>query len=948
MTTSQVRVSSINRPGVFVNQTASQTLPQPIANHAIGYIFGTTPAEEYYGTSASGLFSSLEPYRPTQITSAEDYLRKIGGVSPQANAGALVSYDSVKGFFDNVGVNGILYFTRVSPTPETVIDLSGSGAGVGYNGFAIKVNGRYFGTPIGVLDGEGTEIKVITTSALDVVDNARDLSVFLSAPGADSDNFSDFYRVEQTPQEALGARFRFFSKDTRSLPRVENFVAYQFTDTAFSSGLDLTNEQVVKFYTSVKQLDFRCSSRDTTTGEQILFVSGAALSLFIEDANATTPGTYDPTSDQNSIVKDFLVDQGIYASESAIPDGKILAVSKDLSSGVASGDKWADEDAVYWRYTLSTTSFAKILSGGDEAVPSGSISVSGGVTTRSGYLPDSVQVFYVNIAGENRAIIVNGSTPDELASELRAEIVRILEEKELQAYYEVSVIESGSNVSGTTYVPNNGHQVSRLVSEAGTPYVRPTLENVSLSGTIGISGGTITGTNTALSTELSEGDLIIVNGQRFLVTGTSSATSATVTPNNVTIPAGATFALDKSQANGFFSFDYVLRLEITSKNGVLSPVLPGVDRFANPDSNVAWLVSANQNGSYESYKLTQSAKAQDFVYAIEQGMSSRFLSPGFVMAPEAYSVLSYNADGGPTFDLGSKAEARAERLKVTSALLAAAEGRTSGNVEGLTDTQHVALIDCGGDEESLTDVQDELTLLKSTIGVPFGHAAYYGPWVKNSSDRYVPPSGYVAGISCSRYVAEGFQQPPAGARYPLRGVTRLKFEISAQQQEVTYALGLNPIRSLPNRGIVVYGARTLSTNPLFRFVNTRVILNVLIDVMNRSFDDILFEGIDSAGTVYTRVKSISDQVLNQFWRQGALFGNRPEQAYRSVCSAVNNDPVTLEQGTVNLGVFVATSPTLERLFVQITRTPIGQVVEISDTFSRNTERFTTFLNTTNL
>ena len=322
-------------------------------------------------------------------------------------------------------------------------------------------------------------------------------------------------------------------------------------------------------------------------------------------------------------------------------------------------------------------------------------------------------------------------------------------------------------------------------------------------------------------------------------------------------------------------------------------------------------------------------------------MDSRVLAPGFLLAPEAYTVLTYEAGG----DLASKAEARQERVKVTQALLNAAEGKL-GPTEGIVGTQHIALIDSGADEISLTNVQDELDYLKSIAGVPYGHGAYYAPYVKNLDDRYIAPSSYVAGIACSRYINEGFQQPPAGARYPLRGAAGLKFEISAQQQEVTYALGLNPIRSLPNRGIVTWGARTLSTNPLFKFVNTRAILNVLIDVLGRSFDDILFEQIDSAGTVYARVKSIASQVCGQFFRQGALFGSRPEQAYLVVCSSANNTNEDLERGSVRLDVYVATSPTLERLLVTIVRTPAGQVAQLSDSFSRNQDRFTAILNTT--
>lgn len=933
-----VNAAPLTRPGVFITQSATGGLPQPLASHAVGYLFGTTPADEYYGSESEGIYSNFLPYTPTQVASPEDYLRRVGGSTPSGSVGALATYDAVKGFFDNVGVNGILYFTRVTPTPETVIGLSGSGAGSGYNAFALKVNGRYFGTPINVLDSDGDEIKVITTTAIDAIDNARDLYNYLS--DTISDGFSDFYKVEQTATEATQGKFRIFSRDNSLLPEIDRFVAYNFSDTGYASPLNINTAGVVRLFTSVKEINFRCNSREIATGETVLYVDGSSVSLFIAAANDDSAGTYVPATDQSDILKDFLAENGV----TVIADDKIVAVSGDFSSGLGSGDKWADADAAYWRYDLGTTTFAKI-GGATPTVPTGTVSMVGGVAVRTGFLPDSVQVFYVSVAGENRAIIVNGATPDELAEGLRDEITSILAEKDLAQYYTIEAVPTGSNYSGTNYAPNNGYAVSNLVSAAGTPFIRPDINDIDLTGTLAIATtGVVTGTGTLFNSEIGVGSVIVVNGVRYTITARTTNTAATVSPSpTVAISAGATARLDKSISNGFHSFDYVLRVRITAKNGLVSPVLPGLNRQGLLDDNVVKLTSVVEQVGYESYKLTSAAKAQDFVYGIEKGMSGDYYAPGFLMAPEAYATLAYSADS----DLGSRSEAATERLKITQTLVSAAEGRF-GVTEGVSNTQHMAIIDCGGDIENVAQAQDELNLIKRVVGVPYGHAAYFAPYVKNRSDRFVPPSSFVTGIACSRYVNEGFQQPPAGSRYPLRGVVGLKFNITAQQQEVTYALGLNPIRSLPNRGIVVQGSRTLSSSPLFRFVNTRVILNVLIDVMNRSFDDILFEAIDSSNTVFSRVKSIATQVLNQFYRQGALFGNRPEQAYLVVCGSSNNSSVLLDQGTVRMDAYVATSPTLERLAITIVRTPVGQVSLLSDSFSRNEERFTAFLDATNL
>ncbi len=947
--TVRINAAALNRPGVFVGQTSTGGLPQPIATHAVAYVFGTTQSDEYYGDQASGSsYSPLLPYVPTQIASADDFVLKTGGSIPSASTGALTSYDSVKAFFDNVGVNGILYFTRVSPTPETVVDLSVSNAGAGYSSFAIKINGRYFGTPSGLYDADGAEIRIITTTGLDKLDNARDLYQFLAGTSTESDGFSDFYRVEQTAAEATSGKFRIFSRDVTNLPEIEVFKAYYFNNTDYAAGIDLLADAgVVRAYTSVKELNFRCASRDVDTGEGILFLSGSALSQYIKAANEATPGTYIPTSDQSLIIEQFLVNQGIYSSVSSIANGKIVAVSKDLTNSFDPADSWQAADAAYWVFSSGAPAgahFSILEDGGNNLVPSGTVSLVGSVYQRAGYLPDTVQAFYLNIAGENRVVIVNGATPDELTESLRNEILAVLQEKELDRFFNVEAVayDPEEDLETGLFAPNNGHKLSALIDEAGAPYLRPELDDVNLSGTVEVNNGNLIGSATSFQDKIAPGDHIVVGGTRFAIATVISDTAATVTPADVDILEGSTAKLDKSIPNGFYSHDYVLRIKITSKNGVASPVIPGLNRYGVIDENVVRLVSQSQDVGYEGYKLTQQGKAQDFVFAIEEGMGSQNnLAPGFVIAPEAYSVL---ISGGSNGDIASKNEARRERLKVTQSLTALAEGRI-GQTEGITGTQHIALIDVGGDEKNLSEAQDELNLIKATVGVPFGHASYYAPYIKNVNDRYVPPSGFIAGIACSRYINEGFQQPPAGSRYPLRGAIGLKFEISAQQQEVTYALGLNPIRSLPNRGIVVWGSRTLSSNALFKFVNTRAILNVLIDVLGRSFDDILFEQIDSAGTLYARVKSVGSQILGQFYRQGALFGARPEQAYMINCSSANNDDTLLESGTVRADIYVATSPTLERLAITVVRTPAGQVSLISDSFSRNEERYTNLLNT---
>jgi len=1104
-----INVGAIQRPGVFVTQSSTGGLPQPLASHAIGYIFGSTPVDPYDENPVDE-YSALPPYQPTQIGSLEDFVQKAGGApTAGSNPQSMISYDSVRAFFENVGVNGILYYTRVTPTPETKVVVD---KGAGWNLFSIKIGDRYFGDKsLGINDADGVEIRVITTTALDSNDNAFDIVGYLKQ---DDPDFNTFYRIEQDDEEAKNATFRIYSKDVRVIPTVQSFKAYQISDTAYATPTDAGE---VSRYVPTKELNFRCVSRDVTTQEPILFVSGAAIGNFLEETSVTakTNGTasftastgavvveditdlsigtdalaagdkvvfegidpgqvaypgagelaagnifystvyevlsvdapnnsfildngsgaaltftsddlasvirvrrlaYDPSvlADNLQAVEDFLLDQETYATAGDIPDNKIVAVSTDERVGKDDHIRWADSFAAYYQWDASGSAFTAGADGsGLTAAPQGTITSVGGNVTRTGYVPDSVQVFYVNVAGENRVVIANGATPAELTESISTSLREILEEKNLDAYYIVESVEvdyeTALGVGG--YAPNNGEAIGTTLGVTGAPALRPSSEGKTLTGTSAVTSGSTTiqgatssqtgtieiqangsllGSSTEFLSVIAPGYRILVGSDTYEVVSVASNTQAIVrNPSGATVASGTSYStvatkfteelyagshvvingyrfevssvtndaafvvdtaptftasstivyLDSSISNGFYRHDYVLRVKITSKNGIPSPVVPGLNRYGQKDANIVRINSLDEAADFANYKLSAKAHSQDFVYAIEQGMGSGDYRPGFLFAPEAFGGFK-SAVGGL-----SKTQAREERVKVTQALLRAAEGKL-GEVEGISGTQHIALIDCGADELSLSEVQDELAYIKGIAGAPFGHAAFYAPYIKNAADRFVPPSGFIAGIACSRYVNEGFQQAPAGARYPLRGANALRFDITAQQQEVTYPLGLNPIRSLPNRGIVAWGARTTSSNALFKFVNTRAILNVLLDVLARSFDDILFEQIDSAGTLYARAKSIATQVMGQLYRQGALFGARPEQAYLVVCSDANNAVSDLENGTLRLDAYVATSPTLERLVVTVVRTPAGQVAQVQDTFSRNIDRFDYLLNAT--
>jgi uncharacterized protein len=204
-----------------------------------------------------------------------------------------------------------------------------------------------------------------------------------------------------------------------------------------------------------------------------------------------------------------------------------------------------------------------------------------------------------------------------------------------------------------------------------------------------------------------------------------------------------------------------------------------------------------------------------------------------------------------------------------------------------------------------------------------GHVAYYTPYLKDLNSVTIPPSAAIAGLATRRYREQGFQEPPAGAQFPIRGVLDVVTRYKGIDQETMNPAGVNVIRNLKNKGIVTWGARTRSSNPYFRFINTRVILNVLEETLEPAFDYMIFNSI--RGETFTRIKETINVVCYRLWKAGALYGNTPSDAFGVICNDANNPAIDLESGILRADVWVVPAPTLERLFIQVNRTTIGSV-----------------------
>jgi phage tail sheath protein FI len=174
------------------------------------------------------------------------------------------------------------------------------------------------------------------------------------------------------------------------------------------------------------------------------------------------------------------------------------------------------------------------------------------------------------------------------------------------------------------------------------------------------------------------------------------------------------------------------------------------------------------------------------------------------------------------------------------------------------------------------------------------YAAFYAPWIIASDPLTgarvrVPPGGHMLGIYARTDAERGVFKAPANEI--VRGALDVRFEISEGTQDVLNPLGVNAIRVFPTRGIRVWGARTLSSNGLWKYVSVRRLFIFLERSIYEGTQWVVFEPNDDK--LWARVKDTIRLFLRSQWRGGALFGRTEEEAFFITC-----DRTTMSQDDI--------------------------------------------------
>ncbi|WP_030681904.1 phage tail sheath subtilisin-like domain-containing protein [Streptomyces cellulosae] len=195
---------------------------------------------------------------------------------------------------------------------------------------------------------------------------------------------------------------------------------------------------------------------------------------------------------------------------------------------------------------------------------------------------------------------------------------------------------------------------------------------------------------------------------------------------------------------------------------------------------------------------------------------------------------------------------------------------------------------------------------QETAGYDSKYAALYYPWIKifdpaGGQSRLVPPSGHVAGIWARNDFERGVHKAPANE--VVRGAIDVEMKITRGEQDLLNPIGVNCIRPFPGRGIRVWGARTLASDPAWRYLNIRRYFNYLEESILIGTQWVVFEPNDEA--LWARIRRNVSAFLVNEWRGGALFGSRPEEAFYVKCDAETNPPESVDLGRVICEIGIA-------------------------------------------
>ncbi len=228
----------------------------------------------------------------------------------------------------------------------------------------------------------------------------------------------------------------------------------------------------------------------------------------------------------------------------------------------------------------------------------------------------------------------------------------------------------------------------------------------------------------------------------------------------------------------------------------------------------------------------------------------------------------------------------------------------------------MAILDTPKDRIEPQDVLDWRTI---DARYSSARGALYYPWITiidplgTGGLIDVPPSGHVAGVWARNDSTRGVHEAPANETInTAQGVATM---ITSEQQERLNPDGINAIRSFGARGVKIWGARTLSGDPTWQYINVRRLFNMIEQTLLEQMQWVAFEPNDMA--LWERATRVIQGFLDGLWREGAFVGQSAEEAFFVRCDDQLNPLSNQETGVLIAEVAIAPISPAEFVVVRL-------------------------------
>lgn len=315
-----------------------------------------------------------------------------------------------------------------------------------------------------------------------------------------------------------------------------------------------------------------------------------------------------------------------------------------------------------------------------------------------------------------------------------------------------------------------------------------------------------------------------------------------------------------------------------------------IEAINDPDTGSRY-VSVTWTGGAVTLGLDELPSAQDAQAIVLSGGNDG-------SAPEDRHLIG--EDNGPGQRTGI--QALGERGDIS---MVAVPGVTSEAVQAALITHaelmryRVAVLDAQQTDADVTEILAHRNNYDST------HAAYYTPWLETmdlATGRTieVPPSGHMMGIWARSDNTRGVHKAPANE--VVRSITGLKYTLTKGEQDVLNPEGVNVIREFEKRGVRVWGARTISSDSEWKYLNVRRLFCFLEHSIDEGTQWVVFEPNNEA--LWARTTQTISSFLFGVWTTGAMLGTTPDEAFFVRCDRTTMTQDDLDNGRLicNIGI----------------------------------------------